>query len=76
MVIHPTELKLRGVLTILFKNSWKYGCGYSKDDLKERKVPCFMIIPAKTYVDEYESDYLDRYLDNPDVRKYYFGDIL
>lgn len=58
------------------RNSWKYGGGYSKDDLKGKKVPCFMIVPAKTYVDEYESDYLDRYLDNPDVRKYYFGDIL
>lgn len=58
------------------KNSWKYGCGYSKDDMKERKVPCFIIAPAKTYVDDYESDYLDRYLDNPEVRKYYFGDIL
>lgn len=58
------------------RNSWKYGCGHSKDDLKERKVPCFMIIPAKAYADEYESDYFDRYLGNPDVRKYYFGDIL
>lgn len=58
------------------RNSWKYGCGYSKDDLKERKVPCFMIVPAKIYADEYESDYLDRYLENPEVRKYYYGDIL
>lgn len=58
------------------RNSQKYGCSYSKDDMKERKVPCFMIVPAKAYVDEYESDYFDRYLENPDVRKYYFGDIL
>lgn len=59
-----------------FRNSRKYGCGHSKDDMKERKVPCFMIVPAKTYADEYESDYLDRYLENPDVHKYFFGDIL
>ena len=64
------------------QNSWsygcgrRYGCGYSKDDLKERKAPCFMIVPAKTYVDEFESDHFDRYLENPDVRKFYFGDIL
>lgn len=58
------------------RNSWKYGCGHSKDDMKERKIPCFMIVPAKAYVDEYESDCFDSYLNNPDVRKYYFGDIL
>lgn len=58
------------------RNSWKYGCRHSKDDLKERKVPCFMIVPAKAYADEYESNYFDRYLENPDVRKYNFGDIL
>ena len=64
------------------QNSWsygcgrRYGCGYSKDAIKERKVPCFMIIPAKTYVDEFESDHFNWYLENPEVRKYYFGDIL
>lgn len=64
------------------RNSWsygcrrRYGCGDSKDDMKERKVPCFMIIPAKTYVDEFESDHFNRYLEKPEVRKYYFGDIL
>ena len=58
------------------RNSWKYGCRHSKDDMKERKVPCFMVVPAKAYTDEYESDCFDRYSDNPEVRKYYFGDIL
>lgn len=58
------------------RNSRKYGCGHSKDDMKERKVPCFMIVPAKIYEDEYERDCFDRYLNNPEVRKYYFGDIL
>ncbi len=66
VVLTPTDIR----------NSWKYGCSYSKDDLKERKVPCFMIVPAKAYADEYESNYFDCYSDNPDVRKYYFGDIL
>lgn len=63
------------VLTPADYGDWKYGCGYSKDDMKERKVPCFIIVPAKTYVDEYECNQFDRYLENPQVRKYYFGDL-
>ena len=64
------------ILTPADYGDWRCRCEYSKDDMKDRKVPCFIIVPAKTYVDEYESNSFDRYLENPDVRKYYFGDVI
>lgn len=56
----------------------QYGCncGYSKQDMIERKVPCALIVPCEVYDENYCKYEFDTYLNNPEVRKFYFGDIL
>ena len=55
---------------------YSYERRYSMNDLKERKVPCLIHVPAKTFCDEYSCEDFQRYLDNPEVKRYYFGDAI
>ena len=48
-------------------------CEYSKEDMKNRKVPCIIVVPADIAKDEWCEDF-DYWIGNADIIKYYFGD--
>lgn len=53
-----------------FNSSW------AKDDMRERKVPCIIVVPKELIKDEgdYYSTDFNRWVGNDKVEKYYMGD--
>jgi hypothetical protein len=46
---------------------------FSKEDMRDRKVPCIIIVPKKEYEEEYDFSF-NKYVGNVNVIKIYFGD--
>lgn len=49
---------------------------YRKDDMKEKTIPCLIIVPAKTYCDYYCCTDFELYRTEPTAIKLYFGDVI
>ncbi|UOF78271.1 hypothetical protein [Caudoviricetes sp.] len=48
---------------------------WCKDDMRDRKVPCIIVVPNELRKESFETDF--RYwIGNEKVRKFYFGDVL
>ena len=54
----------------------EHDIAYSKDNMKEKKIPCLIIVPAKTYCDYYCCTDFERYRTEPTAIKLYFGDVI
>lgn len=54
---------------------WQYNSQWCKDDMKERKIPCIIVVPESEYDYLHEYDFM-YYLGNEKVKKIYFGDSL
>lgn len=51
----------------------EYKCAYCKDDMKERRVPCIIVVPAALAGDSWETRF-SYWVGADGVRKFYFGD--
>ena len=51
------------------QNSW-----FCKDDMKERRVPCLIVVPKEVYRESCWDDSFSRYVGADGIEKYYFGD--
>mgnify|MGYP003397330125 FL=1 len=47
---------------------------YSKDDMKERRVPCIIRVPAAIAKDHWEEDDFYFWIGADGIQKFYFGD--
>lgn len=54
-------------------DNWRGNCWYSKEDLKNRKAPCIIVVPEKSRDDYYSDNYFD-YVGAEDVLKFFYGD--
>ena len=57
-------------------NHYGYGCGYTKNDMVKREVPCLIYVPHEVLINSDCSYEFKNFVDNPNVRKFYFGDCL
>lgn len=52
-----------------------YNCGYCKEDMIKRKVPCLIVVPYEEYKDEgWLREDFGYWVGNDKIKKYYFGD--
>ena len=60
------------------KDDWRNmgNSRYSKDDMKDRAVPCVIVVPASVCRDGWPDDNFGRWACDDRVKKYYFGDQL
>lgn len=61
------------------KDDWHNDCNsqWCKDDMRERRVPCIIIVPGSVSMDSYyDSRDFNYWVANDAVYKIYFGDIL
>lgn len=49
-------------------------CYYSKADMKDRKVPCLIVVPQEVIGDGWDLDNFARWVGADGIRKFYFGD--
>ena len=47
---------------------------WSKEDMREREVPCIIVVPKELIKDMYFSSDFNRWVGNDKVKKYYMGD--
>ena len=53
----------------------EYNSRWCKDDMKNRKVPCIIVVPEAIYGDSWSDKFSD-WVGADRVKKYYFGDEL
>lgn len=49
-------------------------CYYSKEDMKNRKVPCLIVVPKEVIDDSWDWDNFARWVGADGIQKFYFGD--
>ena len=52
----------------------EYNSSWSKEDMREREVPCIIVVPKELIKDKYFSSDFNRWVANDKVHKYYMGD--
>ena len=52
----------------------KYNSSWSKYDMRERDVPCIIVVPKELIKDIYFPSDFNRWVGNDKVKKYYMGD--
>ena len=50
-----------------------YGCDFSKEDMKSRRVPCIIVVPQELAETSWETDF-PHWVGADGVTKFYFGD--
>lgn len=57
------------------RDTWNldYNCGFCKEDIVKRKVPCLIIVPPEEADSRWNNDY-SHWVGNENVKKIYFGD--
>lgn len=54
--------------------SGAYNCSWSKKDMKDRKVPCVIVVPADVVKSELWNENFSYWVGTADVERIYFGD--
>jgi hypothetical protein len=49
-------------------------CNFSKEDMKNRAVPCIIAVPEEVLDNYWASDDFYKFVGNDKVKKFYFGD--
>lgn len=49
-------------------------CGYCKEDMIKRSVPCIIVVPKEVIEEDWNWEYFKYWVTSDKVKKYYFGD--
>lgn len=55
-------------------NDWCYNSRYSKEDMKNRRVPCLIVVPAEVVGDYSYREQFKDWIGSDGIKKFYFGD--
>lgn len=54
-------------------DSWRDSCSYCREDMRDRKVPCVIVVPKSIKKDSWDTDF-ENWIGCDGITKYYFGD--
>ena len=55
-------------------NDWSGNSYYSKEDMKSRRVPCLIVVPAEVVGDYSYREQFKDWIGSDGIKKFYFGD--
>ena len=55
-------------------DDWCYNSRYSKEDMKNRRVPCLIVVPAEVVGDYSYREQFKEWIGSDGIKKFYFGD--
>ena len=55
-------------------DDWSRNSYYSKEDMKSRRVPCLIVVPAEVVGDYSYREQFKNWIGSDGIKKFYFGD--